>query len=297
VISKEAVVQELCRRWQVSLPEMAIRAAISEAFPELASKIPPVNVRALAARRGVISISESALNCDGVISVTPSGAYSIEVNRDHPEVRQRFTIAHEIGHTFFFELDGHGDKRYRVRDSGLDRPTRSSTEEQLCNFAAAELLMPYDQFAKLIRETGPTANRLRKLARTFNVSLQAAARRAAQTLSLNITVALWEYQASTSTYETSWLLRGASGKSPGKRELRIKRADPGFHILHSRDQFRGRMWVSLGGQLDDYFVDAAVLPQRGTRSVLTVFVLEKNPSVYFKGTAIDRTAGEQLRLV
>jgi Zn-dependent peptidase ImmA (M78 family) len=297
VISKEPIVRELCQRWQVPFPEMAIRAAIAEAFPELASKVPPVNVHALAARRGVISISESSLDCDGVISVTASGAYSIEVNRDHPRVRQRFTIAHEVGHTFFFDLGRREDKRYRIRDDSLDGMTRSSAEEQLCNFAAAEILMPDHQFANLARETGPTASSLRDLAKKFDVSLQAAARRVADTLSLNITVALWEYDASTSTYATSWLHRGASGRGPGKRKLRIKKTDPGFGILHSKDQFRGRMWVSLGGQLDDYFVDVAAFQKGDRRSVLTVFVLERNPSLFFKRLAANRATGEQLRLV
>lgn len=294
--SKEPAVQELCERWQVPLPEMAIRAAIAEAFPELSWKAPPVNVHALAARRGVIGISESNLDCDGVISVTASGAFFIEVNGNHPAVRQRFTIAHEIGHTFFFDLRPHTKLR-GIRDGSIDEMTRSSAEEQLCNFAAAELLMPYHQFATLARQNGPTANNLRNLARTFNVSLQAAARRLAQVLSLNITVALWDYDASASAYATTWLLRGASGRGPGKRELRIRKADPGFQILHGKDQFRGRIWLSLGEQLDDYFVDASALQQKGKRSMLTVFVLEKNPSLFFNKPEIDRPIAEQLRLV
>ena len=297
VNSKEAIVQELCQRWGVPLPEMAIRAAIAESFPELASKAPPVDVHALAARRGVVTISESSLDCDGVISITGSGAYSIEVNRDHSKVRQRFTIAHDIGHTFFFDLDRREDKRYSVRDNGLDGTTRSDAEERLCNVAAAELLMPRHQFADLARRTGPTGNSLRNLAKVFNVSLQAAARRAAQILSLNVTVALWEYDASSSTYATRWIFRGASGNRPGKRELKIKRTDPGFDILHGKDRFRGRMWVSLGAQLDDYFVDAVAFEQRDRRTVLTVFMLEENPSLYFKSPAGGRTTGEQLRLV
>ena len=274
---------------------MAIRAAIADAFPELTSKAPPIDVHALAARRGVVAISKGPLECDGVISSTASGALSIEVNERHPKVRQRFTIAHEIGHTFFFDLDRADRHEIGSCDADADGSMRSSAEEQLCNFAAAEILMPHRQFAAIARAKGPSANGLRDLARTFDVSLQAAARRLAETLSLNITVALWEHDASTSTYNTSWLLRVPSGRRSAKRGLRIKKNEPGFDTLHRKDQYRGRVWVSLGTQLDNYFVDAAAFQQRGSRFVLTVFVLEKNPSLLFNSPRSDRATAEQLR--
>src|SRR5713226_3951599 len=177
-------VEKLCHRWDSPFPEMAIRAAIADSFPDLVHARPPIEIRRLAGLRKVISISERSLDCDGMISLTDSGAYIIEVNKDHPKTRQRFTIAHEIGHTFFFESDDSVRRRYRIRDSGLESLSRSSQEEYFCNYAAAALLMPYHQFGSLIRQTGPSANSLRKLGRSFDVSLQAVARRAAQLLSL-----------------------------------------------------------------------------------------------------------------
>lgn len=296
MISRDLAVEKLCHRWKSPFPEMAIRAAIADSFPDLVRARPPIEIRRLAALRKVISISERSLDCDGMISRTDSGAYIIEVNKDHPKTRQRFTIAHEIGHTFFFELDDSVQRRYRIRDSGLENLARSSREEYLCNYAAAELLMPYHQFGSLIRQTGPTSNSLRKLGGSFEVSLQAAARRATQLLSLTLVTALWEYEASTSSYVTRWLVGTASRDRSGKQTLRVKKNDPAFEILHSHDQFRGRLWISLGGPLDDYFVDTTAFLSEAKRKVLTVFLLEPNPSLLLKKREMPLRKEEQLLL-
>lgn len=61
--------------------------------------------------------------------------YVITVNENHHENRQRFTIAHELGH---YAL-GHGEKTDTLyRDSALE----SSPDEVEANAFAAEILMP-----------------------------------------------------------------------------------------------------------------------------------------------------------
>lgn len=70
----------------------------------------------------------------------------IGVNGSHPLNRQRFTIAHEIGHYFLHNYEG---VHFDGKNTGLQMLLRNgkssegtSVEEREANFFAAELLMP-----------------------------------------------------------------------------------------------------------------------------------------------------------
>lgn len=69
------------------------------------------------------------------------GQLYLGVNELHPETRQRFTIAHEIGHHIL-----HSDDILHRDDKEIDRvyfrSEVQSREETEANFFAAELLMP-----------------------------------------------------------------------------------------------------------------------------------------------------------
>src|SRR5947207_9307240 len=60
---------------------------------------PPVDVAALAVAEGA-RIKREVLDADvsGLMVRGPDGRVSIGINREHHSNRQRFTIAHEIGH-------------------------------------------------------------------------------------------------------------------------------------------------------------------------------------------------------
>ena len=66
--------------------------------------------------------------------------YRITINALDPARRQRFTLAHEIGH-YILHRDLIGDG---ITDSGLYRSRLSSTIERQANRYAANLLMPAD---------------------------------------------------------------------------------------------------------------------------------------------------------
>lgn len=102
----------------------------------------PVNVLALASKLG-IRVFEEALPEDisGILDLRNMPI--IMVNQDHVRHRQRFSIAHEIGHFVLHRPRGiHVDKRTYYRNSksaeGLD------DIEIEANRFAAELLMPAD---------------------------------------------------------------------------------------------------------------------------------------------------------
>jgi Zn-dependent peptidase ImmA (M78 family) len=84
----------------------------------------------------------------------------IGVNKNHPLVRQRFTIAHELGHF----LLGH------EADAIDEAPERPMPLEREANLFASHLLMPTAEVQQLVQKLGLD---IRRLAREFNVSDQA----------------------------------------------------------------------------------------------------------------------------
>lgn len=112
----------------------------------------------------------------------PSKPWIIFVNGAHPPTRQRFTLAHELGHLLLHDYkEPHADRGYVIRF----RDGRSSEgrvrEEIEANQFAAELLMPQDvlleklsayrlEYVQFDDQDDPAIG---ELAKDFDVSRQA----------------------------------------------------------------------------------------------------------------------------
>lgn len=75
----------------------------------------------------------------GQVQKNPEGGYIVKVNRRESKLRQRFTVAHEIGHVVLHkaEIDEEG-----ISDSILFRSRLSNKKEWEANSIAADILMP-----------------------------------------------------------------------------------------------------------------------------------------------------------
>ena len=115
----------------------------------------PVDVEAIIRRIG-IGLSKAYLNKEiaGMIERTRDNKYHISVNVNDPLTRQRFTMAHELGHYIYHKnLIGEGiddDKMYRSTEVGKYHNTYiGKHEETQANRFAANLLMPYSLIENL----------------------------------------------------------------------------------------------------------------------------------------------------
>lgn len=113
----------------------------------------------------------------------------IGVNSNHHPKRQRFTVAHEIGHFLLHEYEGfHFDGNnqwFQVKRRDNKSKSGTDTEEKEANLFAAELLMPA-QFLKadLLKLSGvdllaDSNQSFTKLAERYGVSTQALSYRLA----------------------------------------------------------------------------------------------------------------------
>lgn len=134
----------------------------------------PVDVVGAANAIGVrVLFDELPDGISGKIQRDERGKYYIVANRSEPEVRQRFTIAHELGHYIYHRSligDGIADSpAYRAPDETVyERTALERIHETQANQFAANLLMP----RKLIRqaEQGHPGATPQRLAQLFNVS-------------------------------------------------------------------------------------------------------------------------------
>jgi Zn-dependent peptidase ImmA (M78 family) len=113
----------------------------------------------------------------GMLRRQHSGKHVIGVNATHSVARQRFTIAHELGH-----LQLHKDEEFHVDETPPIRFRRDSaspavdSDEIEANYFAAELLMPAKWLENEIEEIPPGVEpeeAVAHLADIFGVSVQA----------------------------------------------------------------------------------------------------------------------------
>lgn len=137
----------------------------------------PVDVELLAKSLGIdVVYSNLDDETSGMIEKTNNNRYRIVVNSNHPLTRQRFTIAHELGHYFYHRhLIGDGvsdDRVYRSSASGAYANTAiGRKEESQANQFAATILMPMDPIRRLQSEL--RLNNPAEMAKRIGVSEQA----------------------------------------------------------------------------------------------------------------------------
>lgn len=140
-------------------------SAAQELLKESGASEPPIDVKALAKGCGVLVLPYTFEDDLSGLVVELDGGAAIGVNKDHPLVRQRFTIAHELGHY----LMGHHE-RFHIDlgrgDSVGTPPGYDWMSERAANDFAAELLMP----AWMIQRFDDGERSASELAELFDVS-------------------------------------------------------------------------------------------------------------------------------
>jgi len=149
---------------------------------EAGIKRPPVQPEVIARKLGARMLYTDFEDEISGVLYRDKGATIIAVNSLHHPNRQRFTVAHEVGHLVLHHMDTHVDKAYRMvlRDSTSSQAT--DPREIEANQFAAELLMPETMVerdaVRLLTDVESQIG-LEKLAKLYRVSPQAMAFRLA----------------------------------------------------------------------------------------------------------------------
>jgi Zn-dependent peptidase ImmA (M78 family) len=171
----------------------------------------PVPIHRVARRLG-LTVNAVRMREDGYLASDDRGLH-IFVNAEQPLVRQRFSVAHELGH-------------WAARFDGLPREqvvpaTRAfRSEEMLCNTLAGALLIPQ----QWVRETHPelwraeeeSLEKVRVVAADARVSLEAALVRLRDLCGWSSTILHWRRRAKRPD-RPSWRLLAEAGVFPWER--------------------------------------------------------------------------------
>ena len=102
---------------------------------------------------------------EGILCPTPLG-FVIYISRiDNPNMK-RFSLAHELIHTFFYDYDS---QKKLVGKKG-----QVLNEERLCNYGAASILMPRHLVINFFRTLPINFTSIFRFAQSFEVSIEAA---------------------------------------------------------------------------------------------------------------------------
>jgi Zn-dependent peptidase ImmA (M78 family) len=116
---------------------------VRELLDQFRVRRPPVPVKRIAKKLG---LELAAVPADDEISgaiIRKGIRVVIAVNTSHHPNRQRFTVAHELGHFFFHHgLEEHVDQNFRIAWRNADSSKAIDWAEIEANRFAAELLMP-----------------------------------------------------------------------------------------------------------------------------------------------------------
>jgi len=195
-----------------SSPEKWVISCARNLLNKTNQKHPPINLKTLCRYSGIkVTHKKAATNYTG-----PEASLRLENNKFIIEIiysrysraRDYFSIAHEIAHTFFFNLATIPPKRIFTRHGAV------AEEERLCNIAASEILMPEymikdraNNFTKP-NDSDFTLGVFLNLLEVFNVSPPAMARRLCEDLSIwnSIMIGCNKYHSDNSIKDPFWRL-------------------------------------------------------------------------------------------
>ena len=164
-----------------------VGAIADRIIEELEVAEPPVDLDMLTSYLGVRKIQPDrrlleagCLTCDG-------DRLEIRIRATDAPSRQRFTVCHECGHTFFPGFARSTQYRCSPREGGprltSQSPQRRNSVtdphgvEQLCDLAASRLLLPTSLFEPDVRASVFAISSIVELADEYEASLEATARR------------------------------------------------------------------------------------------------------------------------
>jgi Zn-dependent peptidase ImmA (M78 family) len=162
--------QWLVRETGISDPVKAIRSVVQDFLASIGPLPYRVPIESLARKRGIRIVQSEEGGTEALLIPTKNG-FIVRIDPRLGRSRYRFTLAHEIGHTFFFDSTASPRTRrypYILGDAG---------EERLCQEAAAELLMPTARVTEFLETNDICVGTLALMATLFGVSFEAAARR------------------------------------------------------------------------------------------------------------------------
>ncbi|GEM_PF-5489763 len=140
-------------------------------------------LKRLARAQGIVSIEfAKPMVSEGQLVALSAGGFAVQIARSQSTARARFTLAHEIAHTFFYDHStvpaSRLDKKQLTNLRAYGTINGFDVEERFCDEFASELLLPVTEHLQVlrhfrqIREPGAFLRSLERTASTRAVSVR-----------------------------------------------------------------------------------------------------------------------------
>ncbi len=243
---------------------------------------PPYDPRFLASTMGINSEKSKKLilSEDAELHPTPDGKLVIRYNPDKPRTRQNFSIAHEIGHTFFPEYEDQFKARHE-----LGRFDPDSEVEYLCDLGASEIVLPAPEFDIDVRRWGISLASLKKLSTRYEASREASAIRMIGTDICPCALMMLDYkhkpvelcQIEAAKYQLRLIDDGSQVAPPTKLRVQfcipssrfsafipkhksIDESSPLYEVSVTQEEFQGDICLDLKNQNLKFYAEAMPFP-------------------------------------
>jgi hypothetical protein len=167
---------ELARLESPGTPDSQLVIKLAQRTLDELAMEPPISHEIVASMRDIARIEEAAIPWAGCL-VHDGCELLIKLRAGDSSGRKRFTVFHEIKHTF---LPGFAAATQYRCDPGAPQAAgriRDRDLEALCDIGAVELLLPRRPFSEDFVGNPPTLGLVEELAAAYEASLEAVARR------------------------------------------------------------------------------------------------------------------------
>ena len=278
---RNATVRVLCESYGGRSPTVTMKLLASDLRAKSGQKTPPYNPELMipychVPMQNKVNFIDTAH--DGYISRSGRG-YVISVNIQQSSSRQRFSIAHELGHTFFLP---YREGSYTDNPDSTDEHSTDPEEERLCNIFAAELLMPEILVSNDIAGKALTADMVVSLAKKYETSVQVTAIRICQVTDMPLLIGLLNQPQNDATSHLCLLWRVPSKSAAVDEKAPIVFGEsvlPTMSLLFDRP-FKTDMTMDLGHGAEKYPVTVCPLSStKGSQVLFTALVPPKTGRV------------------
>lgn len=171
---------------EVSDRVLEVRDVVGGLLEDAGVREPPVDLKAVAAVRGIRRIRYAPLkSAYGLLRTGPNG-HTITINKRYMS-RARFTLAHEIAHTLVESFE-HSDDDVPLAHL---KPRGHARLEAVCDEIAAEILFPHELFQRALKDSPAAIDDIQRLAGMFDGSVMATANRVGHLTTQPVQVISW----------------------------------------------------------------------------------------------------------
>lgn len=271
-----------------SRAESEIRLAAQDLASTLGVKGPPADLNTFMKARSILQTRRISMDEDGILYALDDAALAVDLKSSNPESRNRFTCAHEIGHTFFVDkTNKEWFRSFRVADGEVERPAESNAvEEGFCNLFAGELLLPTEYLRQQLFRHGTSWRTIFTIQEETNNSLTACALRGVQsglTKAMLISWRLLRSDAAGSDYRVHWQLSAPSVQTKIDTVATTVRQPLLHRALTAGPQDRivvGQMELPTQRGGTTSFYSESICISRSSGAILSLLVLERNAEVF-----------------